>query len=177
MTAFFDLFVRHSADPSVRDDPTWADRSFPDVVASSPFHLWRPGDPIAKSGARYLIGVATWSGYDMLLLDLIAEIIRPNPVDPLANIAQTLRRSLVAPPAIDVFNMADCRQDSDVARYISGLGSVSQTPIGGLWRDGQLEWSGQGHLAREFLAGQFGFSSSEVVAFVQDRIKARQCTP
>ena len=158
MTAFFDLFVRHSSDPSVRDDPTWADRRFPELVASSPFHLWRPGDPVPERGDRYLIGVATWSGYDMRLLDVIAEALRRNRVDP---------------PAIDVFNTAECRQQQDFDRYISGIGTVLQTPVVGYWNNGHLADSEQAYAALDFLAGVFGFCSAEIVAFVQDWIKAQ----
>jgi hypothetical protein len=161
MTSFFDLFVRHSSDPSVRDDPTWADRQFPDLVASSPFHLWRPGDPIPEQGVRHLIGVATWSGYDMRLLDVIAEAIRLNALNL---------------PAIDVFNTADCQSAEDFARYIPGLNEVSHTPVWGFWRDGQLYSFVQGHSAREGLAKFFDTTASEIIAFVQDWIKGRTIT-
>ena len=159
MTAFFDLFVRHSSDSTVRDDPKWSDRQFPELVAASPFRLWRPGDPIPAQDVRYLIGVATWSGYDMRLLDVIAEALRRNPVDP---------------PTIDVFNTADCSRQQDFDRYISGIGSVLHTPVVGFWNNGLLKISLQGHDAREFLAGIFGFRSAEIAALVQDWIKARQ---
>lgn len=158
MTTFFDLFVRHSADPAVRDDPMWADRRFPDVVAASPFHLWQPGDPILEHDVRYLIGVATWSGYDMRLLDVIAEALRQDPIDP---------------PLVDVFNTADCPHQQDFDRYISGIDAVSHTPVMGFWNNGQLACSAQGHAAREFLAGIFDFRSDEIVASVQDWIKAQ----
>jgi hypothetical protein len=158
MTTFFDLFIQHSSDPSVRDNPTWADRRFSDLAASSPFHLWTPGDPIPERDVRYLLGVATWSGYDMRLLDVIAEAIRQHPFNP---------------PAIDVFNTADCREQQDFDRYISGIDAVLHTPVVGFWNNGLLKVSVQGHAAREFLAGIFDFRSAEIVAFVQDWIKAR----
>lgn len=158
MTTFFDLFVRHSSDPSVRDDPAWADRQFPGLIASSPFRLWHPNDPISEHGPRYLIGVATWSGYDMRLLDVIAEVLSRNPVDP---------------PAIDVFNTSDCSQQQDFDHYISGLSAVLHTPVLGFWNNGQLAYSAQGQAAREFLAGTFDFRSAEIVAFVQDWTEAQ----
>ncbi len=157
MTAFFDLFVSHS-NPEGWADPTGPDRRFPELVAASPFHLWRPGDPIAERDLRYLIGVATWSGYDMHLLDVMAEALSHNPI---------------APPVVEVFNTADCQQPQDFARYMNGLGDVSQTPVVGFWNNGELIWSGQGSNARELLAGIFNLHSSEIVGFVQDWIKAR----
>lgn len=158
MTTFFDLFVRHSSDPSVWDDPTWADRQFPELVASSPFNLWRPGDAIPEHGPRHLIGVATWSGYDMRLLDVIAESIRHHPVDP---------------TTIDVFNTADCHSVKDFARYIPGLNEVSHTPVWSFWNNGELCASVEGHTARGELAKFFGSTASEINAFVQDWIKGR----
>jgi hypothetical protein len=160
MTTFFDLFVRHSSDPSVRDDPKWADQRFPALVASSPFQLWRPGDPMVfKDNLRLLIGVATWSGYDMRLLDVIAEALGRNPADP---------------PTIDVFNTVDCRSAEDFTRYIPGLHDISQMPVVGFfWRVEQLSTAYHGHAARESIAKIFGSTSAEIVAFVQDWIKGR----
>jgi hypothetical protein len=157
MTAFFDLFVSHSTSEGW-GDPVVADRRFPEIVAASPFRLGRPGDPIPERGARYLIGVATWSGYDMRLLDVLVEAISRHPVDP---------------PAIDVFNTTDFPDAEDFTAYIPGLGEVIQTPVMGFWNNGQLVCSLQGHAAREFISGIFGFLSAEIVAFVQDWIKAR----
>ncbi|HWG47497.1 MAG TPA: hypothetical protein VN688_32340 [Gemmataceae bacterium] len=157
MTAFFDLFVSHS-NPEGWADPTWADRRFSELVAASPFHLWHPGDPIPERDVRYLIGVATWSGYDMRLLDALAEALTAHPNDP---------------PVIDVFNTADCPHPQDFHRYISGLGTVSHTPVMGFWNNGELKWSGQGYDAREWIAGIFDLSSAEIAAFVQDWIKAQ----
>lgn len=160
MTTFFDLFVRHSSDPTVRDDPTWADQQFPAVVAASPFHLWRPDDPIIfKDNVRTLIGVATWSGYDMRLLDVIAEAVHRKPVDP---------------PVVDVFNTADCQHTEDFARYLPGLDEVSQTPVVGFfWQEEQFSTLYQGHAARKTMAQLFGFAESEIEVFVQEWIKAR----
>ena len=160
MTSFFDLFVRHSSDPSVRDYPTWADQRFPELVASSSFHLWRPGDPIIfKDNVRLLVGVATWSGYDMRLLDVIAEAIR---------------RKSVVPPVVDVFNTVGCQRAEDFARYIPGLHEISQTPVAGFfWQEEQFSTSYQGHAARQTVAKIFGSTSAEIVAFVEDWIKGR----
>jgi len=153
------LFVWHSSDPSVRDDPAWADRKFPELVSSSPLHLWQPGDPSFEHDVHCLIGVATWSGYDMRLLDVIAEALHQNPVDL---------------PKVYVFNTADCQHGADFARYIPGLHEVAQTPVVGFFRrDEQFSKFLQGHAARESVANLFGSTSAEIVAFVQDWIKGR----
>jgi hypothetical protein len=159
MTAFFDLFVGNSSRPDPFTDPSWADRQFPPLVASSSFHLWRPGDPIAERGIRLLIGVATWSGYDMRLLDVLAEAMS--------------RRPTPDSPVLEVFNTADCRQPRDFTSYVPKLGMVHHTPVVGIWRDGELEWSGQGYEARDRAARLFGSGSAEIVEYVQDWIKTR----
>src|SRR5262245_8726277 len=104
MTAFFDLFAGCSR-PENRPPPEWADRRFPDVVQASPLRLWRPGDPIPRKEMRLLLGVATWSGYDMRLLDIISEAMRRDPVDG---------------PIVELFNAADCKAPDDFQKYIPG---------------------------------------------------------
>jgi hypothetical protein len=135
-------------------------REFPAVVAQSPFRLWRPGDSVPGNGIRIRIGVATWSGYDMRLLDVLAEGVLRAPA-----------------PAMEVFDTADCCQQADFEKYIPDIGDVYQTPVVGIWQDGRLEWSGQGYEARERVARMFGSSSDEIVAFVMDRINAQRIAP
>ncbi len=158
MTTFFDLFVAHSSDPDVRDDPTWADRRFLELVATSPFHPWRPGEPVAAKGERILIGVATWSGYDMRLLDAIAEAYLQTQVDF---------------TTIDVFNVADCGTSNDFACYYPGPIQITQTPTAGLWKEGQFDSFLQGQAARQELIRFFDVGSVEIVGFVNDWIKGR----
>src|SRR5438045_3293522 len=107
MTKFFDLFARNSRRPDFLADPLWADRQFPATVAEGPFRLWRPGDAVSSAGVRVLVGIATWSGYDMRLLDLIAE--------GLGGAAGTV---------VEVFNTSDCRQHADFKKYIPDMGNV-----------------------------------------------------
>ncbi len=95
----------------------------------------------------------------MRLLDAIVEARAEQTIDPT--------------PVVEVFNIADCRQPQDFDRYIGGIGAVLHTPVVGYWYDGQLIWSKQGHAAREVIADRFVFRSADIVAFVQDWIKAR----
>jgi hypothetical protein len=158
MTVFFDLFVRSSSGPESFADPAWADRQFAALVEASPFRLWRPGDPIPPHGVRILIGVATWSGYDMRLLDVIAE---------------ALAHGSAGGSVIEIFNTADCRQLPDFRQYVPRLRQVSHTPVVGVWRDGQLVESKEGYEARDLVARMFGSGSAEIVEYVQDWIKAQ----
>lgn len=158
MIEFFDLFARKSAASASLADPRWADSQFPAFVQASPLRLWNLGDTISSPGARVLIGVATWSGYDMRLLDVIAA---------------ALARNSTAAPVVEVFNVADCRQLADFRKYVPGLRHVEHTPVVGVWRDGQMEQSKEGYEARELAARMFGSSAAEIVAYVRDWIKAQ----
>jgi hypothetical protein len=158
MTSFFDLFVRNSTQPESWTDPDWADHQFPELVARSPFRLWQPGDPISQEGLRLLLGVATWSGYDMRLLDVIAEAITAQP--------QELRH-------VEVFNAAGCRHEKDIRRYVPGLRHPLHTPFLGIWSDGVWMSSEQGHEARDHVTQLFGARSADIVEYVQDWLKAQ----
>jgi hypothetical protein len=159
MTNFFDLLVQASSRPESWKDPMWADRRFQLLIANSPFPFGRWNDPIPQRGLRLLIGVATWSGYDMRLLDVIAEA--PPPSDP------------SAAPLIHLFNTADCKEPGDFKKYIPKLRGVSQTPVVGVWRDGRLYEAKEGYEARELVARMFGSGSAEIVQFVDNWIKGR----
>jgi len=124
---------------------------FVTIVTQSPFRLWSPGDAIPSQGVRILIGVATWSGFDMRLLDVIAE---------------GLARDAANAPVVQVFNTADCRDQQSFTHYIPNMPSVCQTPVAGIWRDGRLEWFEQGYAARDHLARMFGSTSDAIVNFV-----------
>jgi hypothetical protein len=141
MNVFFDLFIRNGARADWQSDPYWADREFPSAVAVSPYHLWRPGDAVAPAARRLLIGVATWSGYDMRLLDALADAFP-------ANGTGAMR--------IDLFNTAECRSQQDFQGYIPGLDDVLQTPVVGVWRQGRLTDVAQGFHARELAAREVG---------------------
>jgi len=161
MTPFYDLFLSHH-DLMPGEQQRAVEHEFLAVLARAPLRSWSPGSAIPASGTRLVIGVATWSGYDMRLLDVIAE---------------AMSRQTSGAPVVEVFNTADCREQRDFARYVPNLGSISQTPVVGVWRDGQLEWSGQGHEARDRAARLFGSGSAEIGEYVRDRIKARSPAP
>lgn len=157
MMGFFELFLQNARRPEAWTDPQWANRQFPAVVAASPLRLWRPGDPVPAAGERLLLGVATWSGYDMRLLDVIVEGVQRMPGS---------ERTL------EVFSTDDCQTHEDFEAYISGLGRIHQVPVVGFWQSGHLRWSGQGHAARQFAASLYGSSSAEIVEFVTTHTKA-----
>jgi hypothetical protein len=147
---FFDLFAAAAAEGG--DRPTDVGRRFAAVVEQSAFQLWRPGQPIPRHSVRLLIGVATGSGYDMRLLDVIEE---------------RMGRGPSALPQVDVFDVADCPRPEDFQRYIPTLRDVSETPVAGIWFGGQLTWRGQGQPARDQIARMFGAASNQIVEYVR----------
>ncbi len=130
---FHDLFRV----PTRGKDPFAPDRRgdlFPGVVAESRrLHLWEPGDPI-PAGDRLLVGVVTWSGYDMNLLDLI---------DTAAD----------APDRVDVFDIdARSAEPGGIDRLIPGATAWVTPPFAGLWRGGVLAESAYAATAQQLVA-------------------------
>src|SRR5262249_41660340 len=108
MTSFSEL--SRTPTPPVPPDGSLAGRQrkldelFPWVVSGGPFRRWSPGDPIPASGNRLLVGVATWSAYDMKLLDTVSGALqRPK-----------------AGLTVEVFNVADCPTPESFERYVPG---------------------------------------------------------
>jgi hypothetical protein len=129
-------------------DFTNPDRLFPATVAESRLHLWNPGDPVAHLGTRILIGVATWSGYDMRLLDVIDE---------------ALEKTNGNTPLVEVFNAGSLTSQEAFQDYIPGIGEVVQVPVVGIWHDGRIVERASGYAARDLVARMSGSSSDGVV--------------
>jgi hypothetical protein len=147
MTPFADLLrsplLPESRNGFVGDWQKQLDALFPSAVAASPFRLWSPGDAIPSQGRRLLIGVATWSKQDLALLDTVAQAVLTGGV----------------PLTIEVFNVAECRSPSAFEDYIPGLGRVFQTPVVGLWSDGQQTDAGSGKSGRELIGRLIGLDT------------------
>ncbi len=116
-----------------------AEQLFPIFVEQSRLHLWRPGNPIAD-GRRLLVGVATWSLYDLSLLEVLDLVVK----DGWSGVDR-----------IDVFDLDRVERD-DFDNYIPGLGKVAGTPVAGLWADGILDGEGFGWRAIKLMSGLFG---------------------
>lgn len=145
MISFTDL-LRTDLPPSAEQDH--AEKQFPLLTGGSNLHLWRPGDAICSKGRRILIGVATYSLYDMRLLDRVDETLRG-----LGD--QALR--------VDVFSTLDCKTQEDFNQYVPGIGNVWQTPVVGIWENGRLEETASGAAARRLVAQAGGFDAADIV--------------
>lgn len=131
-----------------------ADRVFPDVVRQSSLRLFQPSEPMPASGIRILLGIATWSMYDLRLLDVIDT-----------GLTQLGRKNLL----VDVFNIGSLTQE-ELERLIPGVGPVFHPPVLGVWRDGILLAAASGGAARDRVAQMFGSNSDEIVQFVREQI-------
>ena len=129
---FVDLLLPPS--PSPTDQQLEASRKFPELVAASHLHLWRPGDPIHSGGLRLLIGIsASYAVKELELLDMIDAALLGGPEK----------------VCVDVFDLATCRAQEDVRLFFPGITKVVQTPILGIWSLGHLTEVIQGFYARE----------------------------
>lgn len=134
MTTFHDLFRQPTRAVGGGFPPDHRRELFPGYVARSPrLHLWSPGDPIPERGERLLVGVATWSGYDLNLLDLIEE-------------------APAGPIRVDVFDLDTCPDQHAIADRVPGIGEVVQPPVAGYWVDGRLVETAGGHRASQLVA-------------------------
>jgi hypothetical protein len=138
MTKFSDLLEPSSEWPP--DEQRRAGEVFPSLVAQSLLALWRPGDPIPRTGMRLLIGAAaSYSRYDLELLDRVNDTLRQRGEGP-----DHLR--------VDVFDMSRLHDQSCFDDFIPGLRPVQVTPVVGLWDAGELVRKEQGAAARTFIA-------------------------
>jgi hypothetical protein len=115
----------------------FAEDNFPDVVRLHGMHLWRPGDPFVTVGERFLLGIVTWSNYDLQLLD---------------ELASRIQAGRLSPERLDLFNIAPIHKRQDLEPYIPGLSArFTNPPALEIWNDGVLREQLEGYLARKRL--------------------------
>jgi hypothetical protein len=134
------LFPR--AGNTVAENQLAARSAFAELVESTDLRLWRPGQPIEANGRRLLIGVATYSVHDLKLLDLVQSHLTSQSQNGNVRFAAGIALS------VDVFDILDCRTPDDFEKYVPGVGPVSQTPVVGLWADGELTENAFGYDGR-----------------------------
>jgi hypothetical protein len=151
MNRFFELCLRVTPPPPGKIYADDRSDLFPGVVAQSPrLKLWRRGDPVPEVGRFLLVGVATWSGYDMKLLDLVEQ-------------------SPDGPEVVGVFDTAECKSDADFETRIPGINTVYQMPAVGLWEDGKLVAQGWGHEGRLIVFRAFGLDPGRISELLDPR--------
>ena len=154
MNTFHDLFRQPTR---AHGGPLPKDRRrelFPGFVERSPkLHLWAPGQPVPDRGQRRLIGAATWSGYDLNLLDLIEEA----PADAVR---------------VDVFD-ADAATLQTLDQFVPGIEFPHHTPFVGYWLDGAFVESAVGYDGRHLAARVCGIPAEDVNARMKDLYSRR----
>jgi hypothetical protein len=151
MSLFQELF--QNVDPPVGDQfhPDRRSELFPACIARSRrLRLFVRGQPIPSSGRYLLIGIVTWSGYDMRLLDRIDAA----PDDGLR---------------IDVFDADTLGSVGDIEALIPGINVLAQTPFAGYWVDGVLTEVAAGAWGRRLIAKVCGLDPDELDRFVLTR--------
>jgi hypothetical protein len=132
---FTDL-LRAPACRSIDDQQRQSGQRFWQELDQMGIGHWKPGGPIPASGLWLLIGVApSWSTYDLELVDSIVEKV----TDPERHVQ------------VGFFDVSGVQDQADIDSYIPGLKKFYQTPVVGLWKDGQLMESGEGERARQII--------------------------
>jgi hypothetical protein len=114
-------------------------RRFPELLHERGFSILLPHAFKNRSGSWLALGTATWSGYDLELLDRLAPF--------------------VGHMSIWVFDVADVPSKDHFVNFVPNLSRVFQTPVVGHWVNGELMFSGWGFEAREYvltLLAEFG---------------------
>jgi hypothetical protein len=151
MNRFLDLLWHDTPPPPGQIYADERSARFPNVVAQSQrLKLWGREEPVPEAGRFLLIGVATWSGYDMKLLDLIEQT--PG-----------------GPEVVGVFDTAECKSDEDFEKRIPGIGSVFQVPAVGLWEGGKPGARGWGHDGRQLVFRSFGLDPDRMSELLDPR--------
>jgi hypothetical protein len=137
---FIELLKKSSGGMPTEDQQS-ARKEFALVVADSCLRLWSPNMPILDKGCRLLIGVAaSYSINDLELLDALND---------------KLETKLRINDTVDVFDVSDCESQDAFDKYIQGISPVYQTPVIGLWEDGNLTIKMWGADARNWLIERY----------------------
>ena len=115
---------------------------FPTLVESSHMNMWRHGEDLPKSRNVdvLLIGIASYSLYDLELLDALKEQV------------------LEMHNEIYIFDVAAIVDSKDFEEFFPGIGRVFQSPIIGLWKQNELKEKLSGVAARNWLIERYGMS-------------------
>jgi hypothetical protein len=122
--ASFAALLTHQSGRSVGEIQVDAGRKLGPLLATVGIPLREPNQPLLTHGRQLVLGVASFSTHDLQLLD---------------EIAQAWDQSSTAGARLAVFDLQQCRDQEDVARFLPGeFGPVWNTPVLGVWDDGAL---------------------------------------
>lgn len=97
-------------------------RLFLQMLQEHGFREWRPGGTVPQNGLRLLLGLASYSYPDLALVQRLVDTVES--------------RAFLG--VIEFFDMLNVLTVEDLRNYIPGIGTPVQTPVAGLWVDGEL---------------------------------------
>ena len=131
---------------TIAEQAMQARKRFPRLVGESRLSYWRAGDPIVRTGVRFLVGLAPeFSLADLRLADILNNAVKSK-----------ARGDLV----IDVFDVDDLQQGRLIPEYFPGAASITATPVLGVWEDGTLKRVLTGAKAMNLLLEHFGIQET-----------------
>jgi hypothetical protein len=142
MTNSFLNLLKGTRDFGKVEPQRYAEAQFPSLVESSHMYMWRIGDAWPPAGEQVIwIGVATWSLYDMELLDVLEAKLSRETVN----------------EKIYVFDIAG-HPEFSFEEHLPGIDKVFHTPVVGSWDHGVLEQRLSGARARDWLIDRYGLT-------------------
>jgi hypothetical protein len=120
----------------------------PERLMHSAMDWWPIDATPTGSRNRLLIGIAVWSVHDLRLLDLLESAIRSGHTPDIV---------------IGVFDIDQLSSQDELQRRFPGIGTVSHSPVAGLWSGGKLQEVASGFAARQLVAKLFGFDPTAIL--------------
>jgi hypothetical protein len=146
---FIDLLTEQYRRPA-QERAEWVTLQLRQLLSGSVLNSWHIEDLFPTVGHRVLIGVATWNGYDLRLLDALTETIH----------------ELGAQERIDVFEIEEEARTSGgygyFDRVIPGIGEIYQTPLVGIWESGALKQRGSGFVGRKLVVDRYNLNNDVI---------------
>lgn len=128
--------------------PEELDREFSFRLTKSNLHLWNLGDPIVSEVTRILVGIVTWSVYELRLLDALNEA--------LSGENRTER--------VDIFDLDLFPTQEKISAFVPNIGRIIHPPIVGIWQDGKQILQASGPAGRDILIEKFALDREKIVS-------------
>ena len=159
MTRFQEL-LKPDLDATPGEDQRRASLLLPDIVGESHLLCWTIGSAMPASGTLILVLVATYSHYDLAMLDILDEEVSRRPPGDLS-------RSVT----VHVADLQRYETAGQLAKDIPVIdGAILQTPVTAVWEDGAWRRSASGKPARDLVASTLGLSPDEFNQMVMARV-------
>lgn len=134
-----DCWSAHRSTKRIKQAYECLEQRFPEVVAAAGFHCWRPGDPIAATGTRLLIGIELYDHRQLVMLDIVSDHLKAVAVQPVTVDVFDVGNSAI----LDVLNALggdryEALQVVFEAYLPNTKGKSVGAPMAGVWRNGQF---------------------------------------